>query len=133
MTALDSLMEQWVQKRHSWEEVDKIFQSATFLAIISKMRRIWMVSFYWSTIPSSDLIKKQLEEDTEFMRVMNNFLTVFLVFMALAMFNFLVLKVQEIMVYFRSTIAMLPLELVMKNGGLFNYLKNVQIGKKEVV
>lgn len=133
LTALDRLMEEWAQKRNSWEEVDQIFQTPTFLAIIGKMRRIWMVSFYYSTIVTSNIINTQLQEDTQFMGVLNSFIYLLLFFLSLLLYNSMVMKFQEIMVYFRETIGMVPLSLVERNVGLFNYLWKVEKGECGVV
>lgn len=130
-TSLDKIMDEWRQKRNSWEEVDQIFQSSTFLPIICKMRRIWIVTFYWGSTPTGNIIKKQLEEDKAFMGVFDMFFFVFFILLVVFMYFQIVLKLQGIMIYYSFSLSVIPLNLVQMNHILKTMLKKINDGEKK--
>lgn len=133
LTSLDHIMDEWKQKRGSWDQVDQIFQTSTFLPIISKLRRIWIVSYYWASKPATNIINKQLEEDKELMGIVDMFFFAFLFLILVFMYFQIVLKLQEIMIYYSFGLSVLPLKLVQKNNALKVVLKKAHDGEKRVL
>lgn len=132
MTSLDRLINEWEQKRNSWEEVDEIFQSPTFLAIMGKMRRIWIVSYYWASVPASNILKQQLIDDSSFMKIFDNFYIGIISVLMLVIYKILVLNLQDIMIIYRNTLREIPLRLIMSNTALRSVLEKVQDRKKRI-
>lgn len=122
------LMEDWKQKRGSWKEVEKMYQDPGFLVIIAKMRRIWVVPYYWASIESSDLIKKQLVEDG---KIMDRFIYVLslLIFIGYwVIFKTMVLKFQETVLFWISILGIIPIDLLKRNLFGIRYLEKMALG-----
>lgn len=127
LTYLDRIMEEWKQKRGDWEEVEKIFKDPTFLAVIAKMRRIWMVPYYWGSIESSNLIKTQLIDDERSMNVLLYILGGCIIVVYFVTLKTIIMKFQQSVLAWISILGMLPIELVKMNVFGLRYLKKLAL------
>lgn len=128
ITSLDKLMEEWGQKRANWDDVNKILKTPTYLAIIAKMRRIWMVPYYWGSIETSNIILEQLIDDGKLMDIVGVFANLELVLIFFFMYFSLVIQLQRIFLYWYSLLGILPIDLVKRNIVGVRYLEKIALG-----
>lgn len=125
-------MQEWTQKRHSWEEVNKILKDPTFLAIVAKMRRIWMVPYYWGSIETSKLVNDQLKEDEKLETILMYFLIIFIVGVYFVIYRTFVLRFQSILLFWISVLGILPIDLLKGNLIGLRYLEKMALGKEKI-
>lgn len=129
ITTTDLFITEWEQKRHSWDEVNSIYKRWSFLAIITNLRRIWIVTYYWASKEPANIANKQVVDDLEFAKT-STYLFGFIVIIAgFTLYYSLVKAVQRKMIYFYNTLGIIPLMLVEKNVGFLFRLMKVRKGR----
>lgn len=118
MTVFEGFIQEWEQKRGSWEEVDSIFKTFSFTSFISNGRKMWIVIFYWASIEPSNILNKQLPQDLRFVKTATFIFGIFVIGVTFALYFTFSKSLQKVMIYFNCTIQILPLLLVEKNNRL---------------
>lgn len=121
-------MEDWRQKRGNWTDVEQMYKDPSFLVILAKIRRIWVVPYYWASIESSNSIKLQLIEDEKLMDRSVYFITPLIIVIFLVVFQKVILKFQENVLLWISILGVLPIDLLKRNLIGVRYLEKMALG-----
>ena len=125
---LDFYLQEWENKRNSWDEVIKMFRKGSLRGMLTQFQPILTTMYYGLSMEATNTLMKELQEDLEFVELMTYSMFVVIGLGCVLLYYNVVKRIQKLMRNFKTIVFIFPFGLMEKNLIMKHHLKRVSKG-----